>query len=115
VVLGYALVGCGGGGSAQRLSAAERARVTQAQRAVQRYCVEVGRFIAGKRPAPGTDDLAEATSAVDRLAPVVRDKPDAPYESGRSVRDLVADMAEGLDASDCSPVLRQRLEQELGP
>jgi hypothetical protein len=95
------------------LTAAERAQVVRTRQAIGAFCTQVGRFLARRRGPPTERELERATAEIDRLGAIVGQKPEARYDNLTTVRQAMGDMAESLEASDCSPALEARIEQAL--
>jgi hypothetical protein len=108
--LALALGACGDDGKAepQRLSAPERARVERAEEALGSYCRQFGLYLARRRGSPPRKAFQRASSGIDGLIALARRKPAAHYQ-GRTLRELLGDLAEGLEANNCSPELGLRL------
>jgi hypothetical protein len=87
--------------------------VDEASLAIGRYCRQVGRLLSRRGSSPTAAETQAANEAVDAIAAVAREKPSAEYRPGQSMRDLVADAAENLEASNCSRQLVARLEHVL--
>jgi hypothetical protein len=112
--LALALGACGGDGKAepQRLSSAEQAEIRSAQRALGSYCRQVSLYLAGRR-GPPTAELQQAGGRIDGLIALARRKPEADYQGRGTLRMLLGDMAESLEASNCSPDLELKIESAL--
>jgi hypothetical protein len=115
VVLLLALLALGVGACSDEqtgtLSADEKAQVAIAQEALQSYCGQVSLYLAGKR-GPPREELVNAGGRIDVLIGIARRKPDADYR-GRTLRELLGDMAEDLEGTNCSPDLELRIERGL--
>jgi hypothetical protein len=109
IVLAAVLAGCGGGKSSTQLAAGERAEAARAEAALTSYCQEVRRYLIGKRGSVSASDFRLVEARLGRLFSLARQKPDARYQSDQTLRDLLGDMAETLEATNCS----QTFEQEL--
>jgi hypothetical protein len=69
-------------------------------------------YLARKRGAPTQRETGRAYEAVDRLAVIARAKPAATHpQSGRTVRELLGDVAEDLEGSNCAQNVVQRIDQ----
>jgi hypothetical protein len=112
-----ALGGCGGDGppgKPQQLSAGEQSAVREAQMEIRSYCRELALYLARRRGPPSQAETGRAYGAVDRLAEIARAKPSATQPlSGRTVRELLGDVAEDLEGSNCAPNVVQRINQVL--
>jgi hypothetical protein len=96
------------------LSAGERSDVREARVEIRSYCHELTLYLARKRGAPTERETGRAFAAVDRLVAIARDKPSAAQaQDGRTVRDLLGDIAEDLEGSNCAANVEQRIEQAL--
>jgi hypothetical protein len=113
VLVATAACGGDGDGEPEALSATERAQVVRTQRAIGTYCREVGHFLSRRRGPPTEEELGTASAEVDRLVAIARDKPEARYNRSSSIRQVVGDLAEDLEASNCSRALQARFEQAL--
>jgi hypothetical protein len=110
-----AAAGCGGNDpERETLSGAERAQVVRTKRAIAAFCRQVGLFLSRRRGPTTEEELGEATAEIDRLVAIARSKPNARLDELTTMSDVVGDLAEGLEASNCSPALEARLEQALG-
>ena len=115
---GASSVGTSNGGTSprkpERLSAAEQSDVREAQVEIRSYCHELTLYLARRRGAPTGRETERAYAAVDRLAEIARDKPAAAQGAGgRTVRDLLGDIAEDLEGSNCASNVEQRIEKAL--
>ena len=111
--------GCGGSGSPARgpsrpqsLSAADRAAVRDAQNEIHAYCRSVASYLAGRTPPPSRETGERASDAVRQLGSIARAKPDARYK-GETVGEVMGDIAEDLEGSNCSNELAAELDAEL--
>ena len=102
---------CSGDEETGTLSADEKAQVAIAQQALPSYCGQVSLYLAGKR-GPPREELVNAGRRIDVLIGIARRKPDADYR-GRTLRELLGDMAEDLEGTNCSPDLELRIERGL--
>ena len=111
-----AIAACGGDSEDEnpQLTVDDRRAVEHAQREIGAYCRHLAQFILRERPAPTPAETGEAVSAVDRLAAVAREKPYAEYRPGQRMRTLVGDTAEGLEGSNCTGPVLERLQQAHG-
>jgi hypothetical protein len=110
-----ALSSCGGGSSteAQRLSAREQTVVSDAQRAIRSHCRQIALFVSRRGSQPSSSQTERTFRAVDNLIALARQKPDPLYQGREDLRDLLNDMAEDLDGTNCSPPLLDRIEEGL--
>jgi hypothetical protein len=116
-----ALAGCGGEGSSGKpsraqtspFSAAEQAAIREAQTEIRSYCRQLSRYLARRRGPPTQAENGRAYGAVDRLAAIARLKPAVETEAGRTARELLGDLAEDLEGSNCAPNVVQRIDQAL--
>jgi hypothetical protein len=110
-------VGCGSDNSPSKpveLSASDQSAIREAQVEIRSYCRELALELARRRGPPTESDTAQAYSAVDRLAGIARVKPTATQPlAGRTVRELLGDLAEDLEGSNCAPNVVQRINQAL--
>jgi hypothetical protein len=98
----------------EHLSASEQATVRQAQTEIQSYCQALTRYLARRRGPPTEDETGRAYGAVDRLAEIARTKPAATQgPTGETVRDLLGDIAEDLQGSNCAENVVARIDQIL--
>ena len=112
LLLGSLMIGaCRDGGSeARELTPAERSSVTRSKAAIQLHCRRLGLYVAGRADPPSADQRAEAKQAVETLIGVARRKPHAAYSTAETVRLVLGDVAEELEAINCAPDLERRLE-----
>jgi hypothetical protein len=114
LVLASALTSCGDDSSDdERLSPQEQASVASAQATVRDHCRIAARYAAGRRGPPTRRELARAQRAIDVLAALAMEKPRAPAAGGTAPRDVLVNVAEDLEGSNCSPPLLARVEQAL--
>jgi hypothetical protein len=97
----------------QRLSAAEEAIVTDSQVALRSYCRNLALYLAGKRGTPTGPEAQQVADKLDGLIALVREKPEARSSGEETVRQVVEDMAEDLDGTNCSRGFEQKLDQAL--
>lgn len=112
------LGGCGDDDSSparpERLSAREQSTVRGAQFQIRSYCRQVALYLARRRDAPTQAETGRAYDAVDRLAVIAHDKPAAALPLvGRTVRELLGDIAEDLEGSNCADNVVRRIDQAL--
>jgi hypothetical protein len=119
-VLAFALlipVSCGSesgpGKDSTTLSAAEESLVFHARTSLQSYCARLALYLAGRRAAPSESDARRVDGYLDRLIDVARAKPEGRERSGATMRQLLGDMAENLEGSNCSGGFEQKLDQGL--
>jgi hypothetical protein len=116
MALALAFAGCGNGGSnsAKHLSTAETARVGGAQSALDSYCRRLRLSLAG-RGAPLAPSYFEGVEGrIEDLIALARNKPKALYgQQEETLPEVLGDMAESLQATNCSTRLEQDLEQGL--
>jgi hypothetical protein len=103
----------GSGTKAQRLSAAEETIVSRSETSLRGYCEELALYLSGKRGSPTASDTGQVEDGLDRLIAVARKKPEAPARTGESMRQVLGDLAEDLEGSNCSGAFQQKLEQGL--
>lgn len=84
-----------------------------ARLAVQDYCRRVGLYVRGKGSSPTAADLQRPIDALDRVVALARDRPTATDSRGERASEVLGDIAEDLEALDCSPDLEQRIERAL--
>ena len=58
--------------------------------------------------------VTELDAYADRIIELAQQKPDAPYDRLSNMRDLVGNIAEDLEGTNCSEVLIRRLNEGLG-
>jgi hypothetical protein len=116
------LTGCGDDSSSSAVSAkrpeplppGEQATVREARAEIQSYCRQLTLYLARRRGPPTEDETGRAYNAVDRLAEIARAKPSAPQgPTGETVRDLLGDIAEDLEGSNCAANVVRRIDQAL--
>lgn len=119
-----ALAGCGSddepkgpatttAASAQRLTADERARVRDSERAIVSYCRRAKIGATGTGRAPTVAQQARALEAVDELVALAAAKPDAEVAKGVETSLFVGDLTENLQGSNCDAAIVARLEAGL--
>jgi hypothetical protein len=110
-VAAIAGVGCGGNddGGSQRLSGAELEQARESSDAIRGYCRDVAAFLAGRRERPSAAEGDRTLAAADQLIALARTNPDAAYDRAQTMRDLVGNLTEDLEGTNCSPVLVRRL------
>jgi hypothetical protein len=110
-----ALSSCGGDSSmeAHRLDVREQIVVSDAQRAIRSYCRQIALFFSRRGSQPSRSQTDRTFRAVDNLIALARRKPDALYQGREGLQDLLNDMAEDLDGTNCSPPLLSRIEEGL--
>jgi hypothetical protein len=105
---------CGGDRDANSpLTAKERSSAYGALSTIDRYCHQVGRFFSRRGNAPTPDQAGAAERAVDELVALAKAKPAVEYRPGQTMRTLIGDTAENLEATGCSRPLVARLQQAL--
>jgi hypothetical protein len=110
-VLAVALAGCGGGASDQQLSTKEKSKAASAESALSSYCRKGRLFLLGKRGPLSASDFQLVNSRLNELFSLARQKPDALYQEEETLRELLGNMAEELEATNCSPNLEQELNR----
>ncbi len=106
--------GCGGSSdTSSPLTSQERSSAYRALSAIDRYCHAVGRFFSRRGEGPTPAQTGAAEQAVEELAALARAKPSMDYRPGQTMRLLIADTAENLEANGCSRRLVDRLNQAL--
>jgi hypothetical protein len=117
-----ALTGCGDDNSGKAtlskrpapLSAGDQATVSEARTEIQSYCRQLLQYLARRRGPPTEDETGEAYAGVDRLAGIARAQPSATVSpTGETVRDLLGDIAEDLQGSNCADNVVARIDQAL--
>ena len=84
----------------------------ESQLDIQSYCRELTLYLSGRRGPPTEKETLRSYAAVDRLASIARAKPAATYaQSGRNVRELLGDIAEDLEGSNCAENVVKRIDQ----
>jgi hypothetical protein len=115
LTVAIALAGCGGGEAATqpdgRLSAGERAAVERSVDSIYAFCRRVRDYFSGRSEAPSRSDGERAERAVAGLVEAARNDPEAEYAPSRSLRTLVGDTAEDLEATNCSGALVRLLQR----
>jgi hypothetical protein len=115
----WGFAGCGEGEPArqdaepQRLTAVERAAATSGHDAIRSYCRRLGLHLAGRRDRPGARVQRRAVAGARTLARLSLRKPEAPYASHQTIRQLAGDTAEDLEGTNCSTRLVVELERGL--
>jgi hypothetical protein len=117
-VVAAMLGGCGDDESSPRrpeqLSAGEQSAVRKAQTEIRSYCRDLVLYLARRRGPPTQSETGRVYEAVDRLAGIARDKPAAALPlAGRTVRELLGDIAEDLEGSNCADNVVRRIDQVL--
>jgi hypothetical protein len=97
----------------QRLTAAERSQARSAYAAIRSYCRRLGLHLAGRGTAPDARAQRQGVDGARRLAALARRKPDAPFSASQTARQLAADTAEDLEATNCSARLVAELARGL--
>jgi hypothetical protein len=111
--------GCGDGEAErqrtepQRLTAGERAAAAAGHDAIRSYCRRLGLHLAGRRERPGARVQRRAVAGARALAHLAVRKPEAPYATEQTIRQLAADTAEDLEGTNCSAALVVELERGL--
>jgi hypothetical protein len=114
VVVLWGVAACGGSSEkSSPLTPQERSSASRALSAIDRYCDAVGRFFSRRGEAPTPAETGAAEQAVEELAALARAKPSVDYRPGQTMRLLIGDTAENLEASGCSRRLVDRLSQAL--
>jgi hypothetical protein len=112
-------IGCGGDGDSsstarpERLSATGEAKLNEARLDIRSYCRRIRLYLGGRESPPTTAQTRRAYRAVDSLVSVAGESPEAQYQGGGSVRQLLGDTAEDLEGTNCSRDLVARLERGL--
>ena len=113
------VAGCGEGeptrrdAGPQRLTAVERAAAASGHDAIRLYCRRLGLHLAGRRDRPGAQVQRRAVAGARALARLALRKPEAPYATDQTIRQLAADTAEDLEGTNCSARLVVELERGL--
>ena len=115
VLLALVVAGCGGSSTkaeapAGKLTRAEAVRVAAAERDIRAYCRAVGRALT-KQGEPPSD--ARAGAAVKELGALGRARPGATTPEGETVSEVMGDIVEDLEGTNCSQGLVDQLEAEL--
>jgi hypothetical protein len=106
------ITGCGDGADRSApLSKNERSSVDGALTDLGAYCRKVRLYFTERGSAPTPRETGAAETAVDEVVAIARAKPGAEYRPGQTMRLLVGDTAEDLEASECSRPLVARLSQ----
>jgi hypothetical protein len=111
-------VGCGGDSASrkgpQRLSAAENSTVRRAQVSVHTYCAKLALYLAGRRDAPAGSETQRVNNDLDELIALAKKKPEGLSLTEETTRQVLGDMAEDLQGSNCSGNFAQKLDRALG-
>jgi hypothetical protein len=113
------VAGCGEGeptrrdAEPQRLTAVERAAATSGHDAIHSYCRRLGLHLAGRRDRPGAQVQRRAVAGARALARLALRKPEAPYATDQTIRQLAGDTAEDLEGTNCSALLVVELTRGL--
>jgi hypothetical protein len=111
--------GCGDGepvqpdAEPQRLTAVERAAAASGHDAIRSYCRRLGLHLAGRGDRPGARVQRRAVAGARVLARLALRKPEAPYATSQTIRQLAGDTAEDLEGTNCSARLVTELERGL--
>jgi hypothetical protein len=97
----------------ERLSAAQQSIVVHAEVSLHSYCAKLALYLAERRAAPSDADSRQVGGNLDRLIDVARDQPEARARTGETMRQVLGDMAEDLEGSNCSGSFEQKLEEGL--
>ena len=114
-LLAIAPAACGGGDSSDDtvLSSRQSAAVTTSLETIRQYCRSVGRFLTRRGNAPTRAQVESTGAAARTLVEVARQRPEAEYVQNQTMRTLLGDSAENLEATNCSPELVQILQRGL--
>ena len=114
-LLAIAPAACGGGESSDDtvLSSRQSAAVTTSLETIRDYCREVGRFLTRRGDAPTRAQVESTADAARILAEVAGQRPEGEYAPQQTMRTLLGDTAENLEATNCSPQLVQILQRGL--
>ena len=93
------------------LSAGEQSAIRDAQTEIHSYCRELVLYVGRRRGPPTASETNRAYGAVDDLVAIARDKPLMQTQSGRTVRELLGDLAEDLEGSNCAENVVERIDQ----
>ena len=107
---------CGDGGEstgAKNLTPSELATVQSSRDAIRGYCRRVGLSLARGEVTQLAELLNRALAAADRLGELAQAKPTARVDEQSTTRDVIADTAEDLEGTNCSPAIVRRLERAL--
>ncbi len=111
------LVGCGdsGGDSPETTPVPPPApqAIAQARSAVQAYCAEVAKHLAGERGQPTEEELEGVTAAIDALAVRADLTPEATTADGSTPRLALGDIAENLEGTNCDSRLVELIDERL--
>jgi hypothetical protein len=97
----------------QRLSAAEDSTVRRAQVSLQTYCAKLALYLAGRRNAPTGSETQRLENNLDELIALAKRKPEGRSRSEETTRQVLGDMAEDLEGSNCSGSFAQKLDRAL--
>ena len=86
----------------EQLSAGEQAAVRKAQVEIQSYCRELTLYLARRRGPPTEDETGRATARGPARRDRTREAGCDQRQSGRTVRELLGDIAEDLEGSNCA-------------
>jgi hypothetical protein len=114
-VLAIAPAACGGGDSSNDtvLSPRQSVAVTSSLETIRQYCRNVGRFLTRQGEAPTSAQVAGTAGATSTRVEVARRRPEGEYMQQQTMRTLLGDTAENLEATNCSPELVQILQRGL--
>ena len=99
-------------GPPQPLSPAGMRVIQRARDAVSAHCRQVADAL-GKGAMPPQASFERATAALDELAELAADQPEAEAEDGSTPRLALGDIAENLEGTNCDPRLVARIDQAL--
>jgi hypothetical protein len=114
LAIALSLAACGGGDSSDDtvLSSRQSGAVTTSLETIRQYCRSVGRFLTRRGGAPTRAQVEGSADASATLVDVARQRPEGKYLQ-QTMRTLLGDTAENLEATNCSPELVQILQHGL--
>lgn len=114
-LLTIAPAACGGDDSSDDtvLSSRQSVAVTTSLETIREYCRSVGRFLTPRDGAPTRPQAGGTADAARTLVEVGRQRPEGEYAQNQTMRTLLGDTAENLEATNCSPELVQILQRGL--
>ena len=99
--------------SPQRLAGAEVRVVERTQQEVIAYCQHVAEVVQTPGRVPAPQRFARVNAAIEELAGLAAEKPDAETPDGISARLALGDIAENLEGTNCDNRLVERINAEL--
>lgn len=97
----------------QQLTPAELRVVERTQQEVIAYCRHVARVVRTPGRTPDPARFARVNAAIDELATLAAENPEAETADGISARLALGDIAENLEGTNCDNRLVERIDQRL--